>query len=190
MPKPTPEQAPSTRSCPVGSPPTKRASGTMVAAAARLAAAADARGPISSETRREKNSVSVMQTAAIRPSSAPTASVCRRLWRMRSVLPSRPLWRSLQQRADAGGFGCVPAIGDDLVVVVESRYETMHHKGVVGPVVHGQGGDTHGCVHVAVTAGGLRKTSPRGGWERCGSRVTSSSSSRAVIAAAVWARAM
>ena len=59
-----------------------------------------------------------------------------------------------------------------------------------GPVVHGQGGDAHGRVHVAVTAGGLRKTSPRGGWERCGSRVTSLSSSRAAIAAAVWARAM
>ena len=60
--------------------------------AARLAAAADASGPISSETRREKNSVSVMQTAAVSPISAPTASVCRRLWRMTPVLPSMPLW--------------------------------------------------------------------------------------------------
>ena len=59
-----------------------------------------------------------------------------------------------------------------------------------GPVVHGQGGDAHGRVHVAVTAGGLRKTSPRGGWDRRGSRVTLSSSSRAEIAAEVWARAM
>ena len=59
-----------------------------------------------------------------------------------------------------------------------------------GPVVHGKGGDAHGRVHVAVTAGGFRKTSPRGGWDRLGSRVTLSSSSRAEIAAAVWARAM
>ena len=33
-------------------------------------------------------------------------------------------------RADAGGFGCVPAIGDDLVVVVEPRYEPVYQKGV------------------------------------------------------------